>query len=670
MKKYESLLTQMTFEEKCSFLTGSGSMETFEIERLGIPEKKMADGPHGVRCGIEEDCVSFPNLCSVGATWDVELVEKLGELIGKDCQEHGIEVLLGPGVNIKRHILCGRNFEYLSEDPVIAGEIGGAYIRGLQKMGVSASLKHFACNNQEKDRITLNVDVDERTLREIYLKAFEVAVKKGRPDSVMCAYNRINSLWCSENPFLLKKVLKEDWGYEGLVVSDWGAVHDIGRAVSAGLDLEMPQNPNITEKLKAALEQGTVTMEQIDQAVLRVLSCVMKEKKEKQPYSREELHEGAREAAAAGVVLLKNADQVLPLQSEKYKTVGVVGEFAKNPHISGQGSAEVNAKPEHIESPLEELKKNLGPDVEVKYYEGYSKSSYSQEMLWPTLGAFHEFMKDCDVVLFFVGSMVSEDTEKHDRRTAYLNPNYEMFIEEARYAGKKAVVVMQTGGAMILGSWQKSVHGILEMWLGGECAGGAIADILTGKRNPSGRLPETFPTCMRSDLEYPGDGNVVCYKEGVEVGYRYYDRHPEEVLYPFGHGLSYTTFAYEELKTEIKEDGVQVQVTVSNTGDVDGSEVVQLYVGSCGCSVRRPVKELKGFQKVFLKAGESKRVTFFLQTEDFSFYNVTLQKWITESGTYKIYAAASCQDIRCTGEIYLEGNAPYTQHHADTDRIG
>lgn len=667
---YEKILREMTLEEKLSLLTGSESMKTCGIDRLGIPNKNMADGPHGVRLSREEDCVSFPNLCSVAATWDIELIEQLGEGIGRDCQAHEIDMLLGPGVNIKRHILCGRNFEYMSEDPVLAGEMGAAYIKGLQKMGVSASLKHYACNNQEADRTTINVDVDLRTLREIYLKAFEIAVKKSKPDSVMCAYDRVNSIWCSENRFLLKEVLKDEWDYEGFVVSDWGAVHDIGRAVRAGLDLEMPQNPNIVNELKEALDQGKVTQEEIDEAVRRVLSFVLKERKEKIPCTRSALHECAKKAAEAGIVLLKNENEVLPLNSSKYKKIGIVGEFAQSPNISGQGSAEVNVKLEYIDSPLEKLREILGPETEVCYYKGYSKSEYSSEMLWPTLSEFQDFMKECDVVVFFVGTMVSEDTEKHDRRSAYFNPNYEMFIDEARAAGKKSVVVMQTGGAMILGSWHKWVDGIVEMWLAGEAAGSAAADVLTGIANPSGKLPETFPNCMRADLEYPGDGNVVKYSEGFEVGYRYYDRHPKEVCYPFGHGLSYTNFAYTDMKTEICGDEIRVSLKVTNTGNCAGSETVQIYVGGFQNSVRRPQKELKAFRKVYLRAGESENIEVLLHTEDFAFYNVTLRDWITESGRYKIFAAASAQDIRCENEIYIEGNAPYTLYKSKTDRIG
>ena len=664
------MLREMTFEEKVLLLTGAGRMNTHGIERLGILAKTVSDGPHGERTDTEENCTSFPNLCSVGATWDVELTYELGEALAAECIAREVSMLLAPGINIKRHILCGRNFEYFSEDPVVAGNLGAAYINGMQDKGVGTSLKHFACNNQEDNRINVNVDVDIRTLREIYLKGFEIAVKKSNPASVMCAYNRLHSVWCSENRFLLTDVLKNDWGYEGFVVSDWGAVHDIGNAIAAGLDLQMPRNAHIVEEMKTALEQGTVKMEEIDQAVLRVLRFVTREKPERTVYDRAKQHEIARKIAAGGMVLLKNAQDILPITKEKYRKIAVSGEFAKSPNICGQGSAEVNVQPEYIDSPLAELRKALGDEVEIQYKEMYQKREYSDTMLWPRRGEYQSFIRDSDVVLLFIGSMVSEDTECFDRRCAGFNPNYEKFIEMACDIGKKVIVVMQTGGAMVLGEWRNRVYGIVQMWLAGEGAGKAIADVLTGQINPSGKLPETFPRGLRTDLDYPGEGNVVEYREKCEVGYRYYDRHPEEVVYPFGYGLSYTTFEYSDLTTQVQEGSVRVSLKISNTGKADGSEVVQIYVGSCDSSVKRPVKELKAFQKISVRAGESVTAEFSLDIEDFAYYNVVLNRWVTEKGEYIIYAAASAQDIRCESRIALEGNAAYTLIRRSQDMIG
>lgn len=664
------ILQEMTFEEKVLLLTGAGRMSTYGIERLGIPPKKMADGPHGVRTDMEENCTSFPNLCSVGATWDVDLTYELGETLAEECIEREISMLLAPGINIKRHILCGRNFEYFSEDPVVAGNLGAAYINGMQDKGVGTSLKHFACNNQEDNRINVNVDVDMRSLREIYLKGFEIAVKKSKPVSVMCAYNRVHSIWCSENRFLLTDVLRDDWNYEGFVISDWGAVHNIGNAIAAGLDLQMPRNAHIVEELKSALEQGKVKMEEIDQAVLRMLRFVTKEKPERTTYDRKKQHEIARKIASAGIVLLKNAQDILPITKEKYHKIAVIGEFADSPNICGQGSAEVNVWPEYIDSPLTELKKNLGDDVEIQYKEMYRKREYSDTMLWPKRGEFQSFIKDSDVVIMFIGSMVSEDTECFDRRSARFNPNYEKFIEMACDIGKKVIVVMQTGSAMVLGEWRNRVYGIVQMWLAGEGAGKAIADVLTGQVNPSGKLPETFPKGVRTDLDYPGEGNVVEYREKGDVGYRYYDKHPEEIVYPFGHGLSYSKFEYSELKTQVQGDSVLVSLQISNTGETDGSEVVQIYVGSCDSSVKRPVKELKAFRKVFVKAGETIAVEISLDMEDFAYYNVMLNRWVVEMGEYIIYAAASSQDVRGESSIHLGGNASYTLIRKGQDMIG
>ena len=666
------LIKEMTLEEKARLLSGSESMRTMAIERLGIPAVKMADGPHGIRGDADKNHTSFPNLCCLGASWDVDMAYKMGEALGNECAENDISMLLAPGINIKRHILCGRNFEYLSEDPVLAGELGAAYINGLQSKGVGASLKHFACNNQEKDRTMVSADIDERTLREIYLKGFEIAVKKAKPASVMCAYNKVNSIWCSENRHLLTDVLKKDWGYEGFVISDWGAVHDIGKAVAAGLDLQMPENTKIVEKLKEALEQNKLTMEDIDAAVERVLGFVMNSKSQKETlhYDRSRQHEITQQIAASGIVLLKNEEHTLPIIPGKYKEISVIGEYAQDPLICGQGSAEVNVSSDYIDSPLDELKKALGGTVNIRYRETYRKGAYSSTMLWPTLGEYTEFIKNSDMVILFIGSMVSEDTEYFDRTGAEYNPNYGMFIEHACAIGKKVVVVMQSGSAMLLGNWKNQADAILQMWLGGEGAGKAITDVLTGKVNPSGRLPETFPNKLRSDLAYPGNGWYVEYYEKENVGYRYYDRHPEEICYPFGHGLSYSTFHYHDPKVKVQKNSVEVEFQLTNVSETDGYEVVQIYIGKTTSTVRRAEKDLKAFRKVFVKAGQTVRVQFFLQKEDFAYYNVMLGRWITESGEYRIFIAASARDIRLEDRVVLEGNQPYTMLPNGRDMIG
>ncbi len=666
----EKILSSLTLEEKASLLTGAGSMDTAEVGRLGIKTKTLIDGPHGLRTEYDKNCTSFPNLCLVGSTWDVELTEKMGVALAKECIHHDVDMLLGPGVNIKRHILCGRNFEYMSEDPVLAGEMAAAYINGVQSLGVGVSLKHYAANNQEKYRITTSVDVDIRTLMEIYLKAFEIAVKKSSPASIMCAYNKLHSIWCSENKFLLTEVLRDMWGYKGFVISDWGAVHNPSKALKAGLDLQMPQNVNIENDIKAGIESGEISMEDVDAAVRRMLEFMLSSTEKDVNYDRNEEHKIAREVAAAGTVLLKNEKNTLPITSEKYKKIAVIGEFAASPLISGQGSAEVNVCDEYIESPYDELCKRLGTDVEVKYLETYKKTSFSPEMLWPKCGEFAKFIEDTDLVVMFIGAMESEDTENFDRRTAEFNPNYEMFINEAVNSGKKVVVVIQSGSAMILGDWKDRVHSIVQMWLGGEGAGGAIADVLCGVVNPSGRLSETFPTRIRTDLMYPGNEYTVEYLERIFVGYRYYDAHPEEIVYPFGHGLSYTKFEYSDLEVNRIGEQLHASFKLTNTGDVKGAEIVQLYTGDPVSTVVRPVKELKGFRKIMLEAGETKKITLNIDISELGYYNVILKNWVTEPGEYKIYIGASSRDIRLTKSIYIEDDAPYTINKLGESMIG
>lgn len=665
----KELVKEMTFHEKASFLTGSGSMETFPVERLGIPSKKFADGPHGIRLEQDDNCTLFPNLCSVGSSWDTEITEKLGEALGHDCIEHDIDMILAPGINIKKHILCGRNFEYISEDPVVSGEMGAAYINGVQKTGVGTSLKHYALNSQEKHRTVISSEADERTMREIYLKGFEIAVKKSNPTSVMCAYNKVNSIWCGENKYLLTDVLKDAWKYDGFVVSDWGAVHDIVKSVKSGLDLQMPSNPNIEEELKKGLDEGKITMAEIDKAVENLLKFVLKEKPKKLPYDRDKQHKIAHAAAVAGTVLLKNDNNVLPLTNKKYKKIAVVGEYAKNPLIFGQGSAEVYPKDEYIDSPLECLKENL-ENVEIKYYEGYKKSEYSDKMIWCRMDEYYKFIEDCDAVVLFLGSMVSEDTETFDRMSARLNNNFDFFINGALNMKKKTAVVIQSGGALILEDWHKKVDSIVEMFLGGEAAGGAIADILTGKVNPSGKLAETFPNQMRKDLEYPGDGIKVSYDEKLQVGYRYYDKHPEEITFPFGHGLSYTEFSYSDLSLKTDGENISVSFNLKNTGDTDGAEVVQIYIGDVVSTCTRPIKELKAFKKVFLKADETKKIDISIPIEDLGYYNIMLRDFAVEDGAYKIYVASSSQDIRLCGQIEINGKTPYTTAGSGGDMIG
>ena len=667
----EKILSKMTFEEKARMLTGGTvDMATNELERLGISYRQMADGPHGIRRKLKDNCTHFPNLCLLASTWDVNMAEKMGNHIAVDCIRHDVDMILGPGANIKRTPVCGRNFEYFSEDPILSGEMASSYIKGVEDFGVATSLKHFCANNQEKYRDEISVEIDERTLREIYLKSFEIAVKKGKPSSVMCAYNKVNSVWCSENKFILDEILKKEWNYDGFIVSDWGAVHNISRAVSAGLDLQMPRNEDIVNQLKDGVENGTVTMEEIDNAIRRILKFVLKDKKKEINYNRDEQHKVAQEIAQEGIVLLKNDNDTLPLDSKKYKKILVVGEFASSPLISGQGSAEVLNDEKYTDSPLEELKKQL-PDSEIYFDEVYKKSQLPEKMLWPYMYTeFWPLIEDKDIIIFFAGSMMSEDTEKFDRNCISLNPNYQLFIDAAIEKNKKVVVVLQSGSALSISDLKENADAIVQMYLGGEAAGSAIANVLTGKVNPSGKLPETFPKSLRQDCDYPGDGLKVEYNEKLNVGYRYYDKHPQEIVYPFGHGLSYTEFSYNDLIIQKKTDTYHISFKIKNIGNYDGKEVVQLYLSDKVSTVTKPIKELKKFEKVALKKGEEKAVKFILAKEDFSYYNVSLHDFVAENGEYGVYISSSSRDIRLEGSIFYDGDMKYTLTQTGKDMIG
>lgn len=453
-------------------------------------------------------------------------------------------------------------------------------------------------------------------------------------------------------------------------MSDWGSVHDICRSVAAGLDLQMPSNSDICEILKKAVDEGKLSMEAIDNAVRRLLSFALKEKPKTIEYDRKKQHKIAREIAADGIVLLKNDNEALPLTVEKYKKLAVIGEFAVNPLISGQGSAEVFLDEKMIDSPLEEIKKLLGEDIEVKYGEFYKKSSYSETMLWPKVGEFKEFIDDCDAVVLFIGSMTSEDTECFDRRCATFNDNYEMFVKWATETGKKVIVVMQNGGAMILGDWYRNADSILEMWLGGEAAGGAIADVLCGKVTPAGKLTETVPSVMRKDLDYPGNEYTIIYKEKLDVGYRYYDKHPDEIRYPFGHGLSYTDFEYKDIEVKQEADKITLSFTVKNIGKVDGAEVAQIYVGDPISTMTKPIKELKAFKKFYIKSGEEKSLLFNLTLKDLAYYNVMLEDWVTEKGEYIFFVGSSSRDIRLKKSIFIDCETPYSIERVGEAMIG
>lgn len=669
MVNVKGVLEQLTLEEKALLLTGAESMATAGVERLGIPRKNLADGPHGLRSYEPgSNCTTLPSLCAIGATWSREAAEKAGQVIANDCIHHKRQMLLGPGLNIKRNALNGRNFEYVSEDPILTGEIAGHVIRGIEGKGVATSAKHFALNSQESNRTEISVEIDERTLREIYLRGFEMAIKIGNPQSIMCAYNKIHSIWCSENKALLTEILRDDWGYQGLVVSDWGAVHDECKAVSAGLDLCMPGNPDMVTIIKKGLAEGRITEREIDIAAERVLKFLMRPISEDKGYDRDVQHEMACDVAKEAICLLRNHRNLLPITSKKYKKICVTGEYAVKPYINGQGSAEVFTEHEYVDCPLECLRRAL-PDVQIDYLE-HLPAKHPDRMLWQCFGKNMPDIESYDLVLVFTGVQPSMDSEKIDRGDNKLAGFVEEVLSDITLRNPNCVLVLTSGSSTFRSVKADLCPAIVQMWPTGEGAGGAIAAVLSGKVNPSGKLSETFPIHMRTDLDLEGDGLKQEYTEKWRVGYRYYDLHPEEIWFPFGHGLSYTTFNYNNPEIVQTDVGWDVSFDLTNSGDMDGAEVVQLYVSDPVTTVSKPVKELKQFEKVFVKVGETKRVCFHLTDTDLAYYNVMLHKWVVENGRYDIHICASSRDIRLTKTLMYEGASYYTIHKMQEDMIG
>ncbi len=655
-----SIIEKMTFVEKAQMLTYAELLDTVENKKLGIPKVVMADGPHGVRPlrktpeRIKGGSTAFPTASALSATWNRKLAYKTGAGIARDCIAQGVDVILGPGVNIKRSPLCGRNFEYFSEDPVLSGEIGAEYIKGCEDNGVGTCLKHFALNNQETDRTVINAEVDERTLREIYLKTFEIAVKKGNPASVMAAYNRAFGEYCTQNKKFFN-ILRNEWNYEGAIISDWDAVKDAAAAFEAGLNLEMPHNDNIIEQLKKGIDDGRITQEQIDKALEKYLEFVFRLKeapKCEDEFDRDRQHQDAYDVASEAITLLKNENNILPITKEKYKKIFVLGGWAEKPQIMGGGSSIVHTKDEMIDSPLEEIRKNAGDDFEVIYDQAYS--DVDKANLGATIVTARKKISECtddDIILCFISTDKAE-TEGLDRYSLHFENYIDNIIRRFTLISKNIVVIMQTGSAYVPYVWDSGVSGIVQMWLAGESAGKAIADVLFGKVNPSGKLAETFPNRLRTDYENISTAvNNVSYKEGFEIGYRYYDNHTDEIWYPFGHGLSYTSFEYNNLFVKLDGENINISLGITNTGDVDGKETVQVYIGKGSSLYKRPVKELKGFEKVLIPSRETKNISITIPVADLAVYNAAISEWTVEKGEYKIYVGASSQDIRLTADI-------------------
>lgn len=657
----KEIISKMTFEEKATMLTYYDLLDTVANEKYDIPMLVMADGPHGVRPlrgtpeHIKGGSTAFPTASALSATWNRELAYKTGAGIARDCIAQNVDVILGPGVNIKRTPLCGRNFEYFSEDPTLAGEIGAEYIKGCEEQGVGTCLKHYALNNQETIRTTINVEVDERTLREIYLKPFEICVKKGKPASIMAAYNRALGECCTQNKKLFD-ILRDEWDFDGAIISDWTAVKDVAGSFAAGLNLQMPCNKNIVQNLKDGIADGRITQEQIDNVLEEYINFVFRisnAEKCKDEFDRQRQHNDAYEVASEAITLLKNENDILPITKEKYKKLFVLGGWAEKPHVMGGGSSIVHTKEEMIETPLEMIKKNAGDDFEVIYNQCYS--DVDKGNIGETLLTARKCISDCtdeDLVICFISTPVAE-TEALDRYSLHFENYIDNILTRLANFAKNVVVVMQTGSAYAPYSWDSKVKGIVQMWLAGEAGGSAIADVLFGKVNPSGKLAETFPKKLRDDFVNVGMERKITYTEGFNVGYRYYDKHTEDIWYPFGHGLSYTEYEYSNLSTAIEGDNLKISLDVKNIGKVDGKETVQIYIGKELSFYDRPIKELKGFTKVELKSGETKNVEILIPLCELAVYNVASSEWKVEAGKYQLYVGASSQDIRLTDSFEI-----------------
>lgn len=672
----KGIIREMTLEEKAGMCSGKDFWHLKGVERLGIPEVMVSDGPHGLRkqaaeadhLGLNESikAVCFPTACATACSFDRDLLEEMGERIGDECQAEDLSVILGPAVNIKRSPLCGRNFEYFSEDPYLASQMAAAHIKGVQSKNVGTSIKHFAANNQEHRRMSCSSEVDERTLREIYLAAFETAIKEAKPDTVMCSYNRINGEFASENHWLLTEVLRDEWGFDGYVMSDWGAVNDRVKGLKAGLELEMPASGGTTDKeIVEAVKNGELDEAVLDRAVERILNIVFKfaDNRQEGKFDKEEDHKLAAKIEAESMVLLKN-EGVLPLPTQG-KKIAFIGKFAEAPRFQGGGSSHINSF--KITGALEAAKEV----AQVTYAQGYDikEDVIDQDMLNQAV----ETAKEADVAVIFAGLPDAFESEGYDRSHMRMPECQNTLISEIAKVQENVVVVLHNGSPVEM-PWADEVKGILEAYLGGQAVGQAEVDVLFGKANPCGKLAETIPYKLADNpsyLNFPGDGQTVEYNEGVFVGYRYYDTKEMPVRYPFGYGLSYTTFEYSDLQLsadKIKDtDTLKVTLKVKNTGDRAGKEIVQLYVADKTGAACRPVKELKNFVKVELQPQEEKTVEMELDKRSFAWYNTQIHDWYAASGEYEILAAASSRDIRLKKTVYVESTTELPIHvHMNT----
>lgn len=665
----KDLIKQMTLEEKAGLCSGLDAWRTKPVKRLNIPSIMVSDGPHGLRkmdeaAGSNDSipAVCFPTASAYSCSFNRELLEEMGKTIGNECQAEDVAVLLGPAVNIKRSPLCGRNFEYISEDPYAAGELASAFIKGVQSKNISTSIKHFAANNQEYRRFTVSSEVSERALREIYFPAFETAVKQSHPDTVMCSYNKINGVFSSENKKLLTDILRNEWGFNGFVMSDWGAVNDRVKGLEAGLDLEMPSSGGVNDKLIVkAVTDGILDEKVLDTTVERLLKIIFKfhDKRQKGSFNKEAHHALAVKIEEESIVLLKN-EGILPL-SPHLKTA-IIGGFAEKPRFQGGGSSHINS---YTETSFLAAAENFAREQSVKgkpvtftYAKGFDTitGEGSEKMTKEAI----DLAQKSDVVVVFAGLPNTYECEGYDRKHLRLPESQDKLIHELAKVNKSIVVVLHNGSPIEM-NWINNVKGIVETYLGGQGVGQAVCNILYGKVNPSGKLAETFPLRLEDTpcyLSFPGDGKKAIYSEDIFVGYRYYDKKKVPVLFPFGHGLSYTTFSYSDLKVDKEvlsdEETLTISLKIKNTGTMNGKEIIQVYVRDNTGTIVRPDKELKNFEKVYLHSGEEKTVSMILNKRSFAYYNETLQDWHAPSGTYEVLIGKSSQDIVLSKEVTVK----------------
>jgi beta-glucosidase len=671
---------ELTVAQQAALTSGRDDWHTTPVESAGLPALTVTDGPHGVRLQANrsdllrgQPATCFPPAVATASTWDPDLLRRMGEALGDECRAMDVAVLLGPGVNLKRSPLGGRNFEYFSEDPLLAGVLAAAWVTGLQARNVGASLKHFAVNSQETDRMRVSADVDERTLREMYLSAFRRVVTRARPWTVMCAYNKVNGVYASQHHWLLTEVLRDEWGYEGVVVSDWGAVADRVAAVAAGLDLTMPGPDDAgDEELAEAVAAGRLDPASLSRAAGRVRALVAKAAaRTPGDYDQAEHHALAREIAGRAIVLLKNdavpGDKrgLLPLAADGTGTIAVIGEFARTPRYQGGGSSQIT--PTRLDDALTEITAATQATVlfapgyltsdsaahESTAQDGETEAESDQDLLAEAVA----LAGASDVALVFVGS--AHETEGADRDGIDLPADHRQLIAEVARVNPRTVVVLSNGAVLATAPWDAAVPAVVEGWLLGQAGGGAVADVLFGQVNPSGRLAETIPLRLPdhpSYLDFPGEHGHVRYGEGLFVGYRGFDAREQEVAYPFGYGLSYTTFGYGQPTATATAAGIEVRVPVTNTGGRDGREVVQVYVSLPGSKVSRARRELKAFASVPVKAGETADVGLTIDRDDLAYWDTRLNRWVVEGGEYHCAVGASSRDLRATAVAEVKGD--------------